>query len=122
MNKRGRMRVKFRTTTELITDSGEVLLCSSRDLSTSGVMLLLDRELDSGKEYTIRIRLNSDDPANGIDISIKASIARIEESGYAFTFDNMDIDSFTHLKNLVMYNTDRVEEFMEECDKRVGFK
>jgi hypothetical protein len=122
MNKRGRMRVPFRATTELVFDSGEVILCESRDLSTNGVLLVIDRKLDQDKDYRIRIQLNSDEEGKGIDISIVAELARAVEDGYAFTFKNMDIDSFTHLKNLVMYNTDQVEEFIEECDNRVGFK
>lgn len=122
MNNRGRIRVQFKTTTELIFDNGEVLLCESENLSTNGVLLQTERKLDATQEYKIRIQLNSDEPGKGIDISVIAVIVREDEGAYAFSFKNMDIDSFTHLKNLVMYNTDHVEEFIDECDSRVGFK
>ena len=122
MNKRGRIRVDFKTTTELIKDNGEVFICESENLSTNGVLLKTKINLDPKKEYTIRIRLNSDEPGKGIDISVRATIVRADKNEYAFNFENMDIDSFTHLKNLVMYNTEYVEEFIDECDNKLGFK
>jgi len=37
-------------------------------------------------------------------LSIKGIIARQDASGLRIAFDSVDVDSFIHLKNIVMYN------------------
>ena len=43
-------------------------------------------------------------------LSIKGIVTRQDASGLGVVFDSMDIDSYFHLKNIVMYNASDPED------------
>ena len=101
--KRERLRVDFdtevtvRTEGEATTYSG-----SSRDLSLRSVFIKTDNILEPETSCQVEIRLTGLD--NELILYMDGHVVRRTNEGYAIFFDAVDLDSYTHLKNIVKYN------------------
>lgn len=82
------------------------------NLSMSGMFLETPERLEIGEPVDIRIVLSGTSPE--ISISFTGHVSRVTDSGLGFNFDKIDIDSYTHLKNIISYNIDDSEKVMEE--------
>jgi hypothetical protein len=78
---------------------------STRDLSLKGVYITTRERIPLGAECRVTILLSGG--LETISLSMKARVARVEETGLGLSFESMDLDSYTHLKNILMYNSDR---------------
>ena len=76
---------------------------SSRDLSLKGIFVQATEmfELDTICEISIYLTGSIDE----IVLKIKGRVARVGEKGMGIVFDSMDVDSYSHLKNIVQYNS-----------------
>lgn len=81
---------------------------STRDLSLKGVYVSTDRQISLGTECTVTVQLSGGIEA--INLSMKARVARVEKDGLGLSFESMDLESYTHLKNLLMYNIDKDDD------------
>jgi hypothetical protein len=84
----------------------------AENLSMSGMFMVTGEQLQPGEPVEISIILNGASPE--IAIRITGKVSRIVENGIGFSFEKTDIDSYTHLKNIVTYNIDDTEKVMEE--------
>ncbi|MFZ4858216.1 MAG: PilZ domain-containing protein [Desulfuromonadaceae bacterium] len=104
-------RVSFRVAAHIQTGvrrfSGDV-----ENLSMSGMFLVTDERLQMNEPVSITIALTGADPE--ISVGFDGRVSRVIKNGMAFTFEKMDLDSYTHLKNIVAYNIDDAEKVMEE--------
>ena len=82
------------------------------NLSMSGMFLLTDQRLPDQEAVIISIRLSGSKPA--ITVNMKGRVSRLNDDGIGFLFDAIDIDSYTHLKNIIAYNLDSAETVTEE--------
>lgn len=100
----------------------EVLKGTVQDLSIKGMFLTVhDHDsaeptsrlrpedgvngLNVGDQTTITIQLAGDDPQ--WRMKLQGTVVRItKEGGVGIEFREMDIDSFAHLKNIILYNND----------------
>ncbi|MBU1196460.1 MAG: PilZ domain-containing protein [Proteobacteria bacterium] len=105
--KRKHPRVGFTTQIkiELEADGKKILLeGNTRDLSLKGVFLNADIDvLPVGTACNLNVYLSG-----GIDeivLNIKGSVARSTDAGMGISFDSMDVDTYSHLKNIVYYNS-----------------
>ncbi len=80
----------------------------SRDLSLKGVFVKTDKSL--AKETPCHVKVVLTGGVEEITLNMKARVARIESNGVGIAFDSMDLDSYTHLKNIIRYNSDSIEE------------
>ena len=76
---------------------------NSKDLSLKGIFVDTDQKLDPDTPCLIIIVLSGG--IEDIKISINARVARVDAHGMGIVFDTMDLDSYTHLKNIVQYNS-----------------
>lgn len=76
---------------------------SSRDLSLKGVFIHTKKtfELESVCEINIHLTGSIDE----IVLKVKGRVARVSQNGIGLIFDSMDVDSYSHLKNIVQYNS-----------------
>lgn len=100
MDRREYSRAIFRSYAELtaadLAAAGDVT-----DLSMNGMFVATDRAIPAGADVTAEIRLTG---ANSkLSIRCRGRVARCGDSGVAVTFEDMDLDSFVHLKHLVSY-------------------
>lgn len=104
-------RVSFRVAARIQAGerhfSGDV-----ENLSMSGMFLVTDERLQLHDPVSITIILTGTDPE--ISVGFDGRVSRIIDNGMAFTFEKIDLDSYTHLKNIVAYNIDDAEKVMEE--------
>jgi hypothetical protein len=91
-----------------------------KDLSMNGMFMLTSERLQLGDAVDITIILTGSDPEIHVDFS--GTVTRIDENGIGFSFKKMDLDSYTHLKNIVAYNIDDAEKVVEEIHLSIDEK
>lgn len=91
-----------------------------KDLSMSGMFMLTGEQLQLGDPVDITIILTGTSPE--IHVNFSGDVSRIDENGIGFTFKMMDLDSYTHLKNIIAYNIDDAEKVLEEIHLSIDEK
>jgi hypothetical protein len=113
-DKRKRTRVHFETQVVLKTDVSEITAgANSSDISMKGMFVSTDEKVPVGTSCDIEIVLSG--TTSRLALNIEGVVARLDKGGLGITFNSMDVDSYFHLKNIVMYNAqdpDAVEEEM----------
>jgi len=120
---RGRVRADLKIKINIqFKDKNKVLEnCLSENISINGVLVKNDEQVTIGDLCKINIILQSNEE-NKIEIKVDGKVSRITDDGFAINFSNIDNDSLLHLKNIVKHNTEDLDEFIEECKARPGFK
>jgi len=101
MEKRRFSRIPFRVETE-ITGSDFSFEAEVKNISLKGMFLKTERNLTVGMILAIKIR-----PAGspGPSVSVQGKVYRTTPEGAGIFFEEMDLESFVLLKNIVSYNT-----------------
>ncbi len=104
IEKRSKPRVYYKTDILLKLDKFEVrAIGSSIDLSLNGIYVKTDDDISVGTECIVEINLSG--ITEKLPLKMQGTIVRKELSGIGISFNSMDIDSYTHLKNVVRYNS-----------------
>ncbi|MEA1968757.1 MAG: PilZ domain-containing protein [Thermodesulfobacteriota bacterium] len=107
--RRRHTRVDFLTRIVLKSKDLEIVAKgSSKDLSLKGVFFNTEEKLAKGSKVSVKIILSGGD--EGIELAMESIVARVEEHGLGLKFQTMDLDSYTHLKNIVLYNKEDSDE------------
>ena len=99
-------RVVFTTKIEIhmLDESGQnvKLAANSKDLSQRGVFVKTDKRpaLDTACRVNVYLTGGIDD----LRLEIQGRIVRHTDAGFGVEFESMDVDTYTHLKTLVLYN------------------
>ncbi|MCP3941227.1 MAG: PilZ domain-containing protein [Desulfobacteraceae bacterium] len=99
-------RVGFATEIKIVLKVNEKqvkLEGHSKDLSQRGLFVSTDKRFASGTLCFVKIYL-----AGGIEkieLSIEGTVVRQTEIGIGIVFNSMDVDTYSHLKNIVYYNS-----------------
>jgi len=104
--KRKHSRVGFTTKIKikLSADGKEVdLKGSSRDLSLKGMFISSENHFSSGTKCSIKVYLTGG--IDKIELQMKGTVIRNSDNGMGIVFDSMDVDTYSHLKNIVHYNS-----------------
>ncbi|MCK5312760.1 MAG: PilZ domain-containing protein [Desulfobacteraceae bacterium] len=107
IERRNHERVEFSTSLNVIIETEDEKIeveGDSKDLSLKGIFLTTDKKAPVGSLCSVKIFLTGS--KDNIELHIQGVIARTENKGLGITFDSMDVDSFTYLKNIVKYNSD----------------
>jgi len=111
--RRKKTRVDF--STEVVLKSGPDKIVSkadSRDISFKGLFISTDKEIPIKTSCDIEIHLSG--PSSSLILHMKGKIVRRNASGLGIAFDSIDVDSYFHLKNLLMYNASEPDKIEEE--------
>jgi len=112
-------RVKFKVTATIKTDDhqfqGDV-----ENLSMNGMLLITGERLAVGEPGEITVHLAGTNPE--ISICLNGRVSRVAENSLGFTFEKIDLDSYTHLKNIISYNMEDSEKVMEEIYNAIDEK
>ncbi len=96
-------RVDFKTNIILKTDQSEIHIeGSSKDLSLKGIFIHTQEEITVDTKCLVEVTLTG--MTEPLTLNMQGKIIRKEHDGIAVKFETMDLDSYTHLKNLVRYN------------------
>ena len=91
-----------------------------KDLSMSGMFMVTNEQLQFGEPVDITIILTGTFPE--IYVNFCGTVSRTDVNGIGFSFNKMDLDSYTHLKNIVTYNIDDAEKVLEEIHLSIDEK
>ncbi len=104
--KRKHSRVGFATDIEILLQSGEkavTLKGSSKDLSLKGMFAGSRERFEPGTRCSVSIFLTGG--IEKIELRMKATVVRSSDRGMGIEFDSMDVDTYSHLRNIVYYNS-----------------
>ncbi len=106
-DRRKHSRVGFTTRIEIVVldaGGGQVILeASSKDLSQKGVFVETDQQFTKGTSCEVNIYLTGG--IDDIKLEIQGAVVRQTDIGIGVVFESMDVDTYTHLKNIVLYNS-----------------
>ncbi len=101
--KRDGIRVDFKTQIALRVGESEIRVeGSSKDLSLKGIFVHTKEDIPIGTKCEVDIILTG--LIDSITLQMKGKVVRKDSDGIAILFDSVDLDSYTHLKNIVRYN------------------
>jgi hypothetical protein len=101
--RRQSLRVDFKTEIILKTPSQSYRLeGNSRDISQKGVYIYTAEEIPVETVCEVTLILTGAVPP--ITLNITGKVVRKTEDGIGIEFKEMDLESYTHLKNIVMFN------------------
>ncbi|MDA8412585.1 MAG: PilZ domain-containing protein [Desulfobacteraceae bacterium] len=119
MNARKFSRVNFQVDAT-VKAAGHQFHGQVENLSMSGMFMICDERLQLGEHVDMSIILSGVVPE--INVTISGKVSRIVENGIGFIFEKTDIDSYTHLKNIVSYNFEDADKIMDEIHHAIDEK
>ena len=111
--KRRRTRVEFSTQVIISVEGSEIATqANSKDLSLNGLFVESEEVLDIGTPCHVKIILPGG--VDEISLEMEGKVTRHAPGGFGVLFEGMDPDSFAHLKNIAMYNSEDPDAIEEE--------
>ncbi|MBW1742145.1 MAG: PilZ domain-containing protein [Deltaproteobacteria bacterium] len=111
--RRQKTRVHFETHVIIKTEESEIRAeADSEDISMKGVFVRTPEKIPEGTPCDLEILLTGS--STRLALTIKGIVTRQEEAGLAIGFDSTDLDSYIHLKNIILYNASNHEEIENE--------
>jgi hypothetical protein len=104
-DRRRHSRVDFATRIQVLLDmDGQQaeLEGHSKDLSLKGIFAITDKRFPPGTRCVVKICLTG--TVEKIELVMKATVVRQTTKGVGIVFDSMDVETYSHLKNIVRYN------------------
>lgn len=103
--RREKIRVDFATKVTITTQKSKITVNgSSNDLSLSGIFVKTNEDIPEGTQCEVEVWLTGMEEE--IALKMQGYVVRKVKGGLAVAFETIDIDSYTHLKNIIRYNTD----------------
>jgi hypothetical protein len=68
-----------------------------------GVFISSKERFPSGTKCSVKVVLSGG--IDNIELQMKGAVARLSENGMGIEFDAMDVETYSHLKNIVHYNS-----------------
>ena len=115
-------RVTTRFNIEVAIGERTIRSGQTRDLSMKGVYVVCDEELPAGAECRIAIRLSESDEGPVITARGEVIRADAEPSGFAVEFSEVDLESYEHLRKMVMLNSSEPDKVEKEINEHLGLK
>lgn len=103
-HRRHHVRVPFHATVDLDFAGQKYNGCETENLSAKGVLVLNINGRSLGDICDIDLHLTGS--TENISLSIQGEVVRVIDSGIGIHFTGIDLDSYTHLRNIIYYNAD----------------
>jgi len=101
MEKRVEKRINFNVTGS-VRYNGTTCTGDIENLSMKGMFLKACNEIPLDTEVKVSINLSG--ASSELVIHIDGKVARSDGGGIAVIFEKIDLDSYTHLRNIISYN------------------
>jgi len=107
-NRRKHSRVGFATQIKIDLETNDqtndpvTLECNSKDLSLKGIFVSTPKRFARGTSCFVKIYLTGG--IEEIELLVEGTIVRQTDTGIGIVFNSMDVDTYSHLKNIVHYN------------------
>ncbi len=121
MDRRKFSRVNVNLQVEVSNGRMSLIGCETRDLSLRGVFVFSDVIFPLQSLCLVTITLTG--MVVPIELKLEARVVRAESNGIGVEFEGaQDLESYQHLRNLVMYNSMTPEQILEEEKSELGRK
>lgn len=101
--RRRNTRVSFEATIDLSCGKKIFSGCKTENLSIKGVLVLNVVGLQEGDHCDLILHLSG---GPDINLSMKGVVQRVLDTGVGIQFTETDLDSFSHLKKIIYYNSE----------------
>ncbi len=101
-DRRHNARVAFNATVDLDFTGRKYNGCETENLSTKGVLVLGITDRALGDTGAIALHLSG--TSHDISLTMRGEVVRLEDKGIGIRFTEIDLDSYTHLRNIIYYN------------------
>lgn len=106
MEQRKFIRVPFKTEASYAI-AGEAYTAKIEDISLHGAYLLPISPFIPHMGLKMQVKISLIGSSSKLSLQLDARVVRIDEHGFGVTFQEIDLDSFIHLKNIVtLYSGD----------------
>lgn len=119
-NRREFTRVSPRLGCVLMTEDETIYCGQIHDVSMNGISCECDADLPAGASCRVILSLGELD--NSIQIEARGRVARSTESMIAVEFTEIDLDSYHHMRNLVLTNSASGDRAEFEMKHHLGIK
>ena len=113
MEKRNFLRTKY-ISRAFIKLNDEVVVGDITNLSLNGAMVKVDTLHKLNMYDHIELEMSISNNETAIKIKSTGAVVRLEDFEIGIRFETMDLDSFTHLRNIIAYNTGEYDRIMDE--------
>jgi len=111
-NKRRFSRVTAQFDVTLRPEVGEAVMGTLRDIAVQGAFVNCAPILALGTPVAVSIVLHGG--LDDIQVSARATVVRHEDSGLGVHFDEVDLESVEHLRNIITFNAEDPDVVWEE--------
>ncbi len=113
--------IRAATAVEVEISAGDrTIVGSTRDVSMNGVYLVGERSIAAGARCRVTVYIGGRE--SGARVDAAGRIARVDAHGMAVTFDEVSLDGYQHLKQLVLLNAPDPDQAAEEIDEHRGLR
>ena len=121
-NPREFTRVTTRFSVEIEAEERTIESGRTQDLSMNGVFVVCEETLPL--ESNCRVTLRLGDPGSGIKIAAAGKVKRhgTEPPGFALQFSELDVESYEHLRQMVLLNSQDPDQVEQEISGHLGLK
>lgn len=91
-----------------------------RDLSVKGVYVECPQPLPPSPPCEVTIVLSG--TPEPMQVHVTGRVVYVEPKGMGIEFVEVDVDSFIHLRNLILYNSVDTDQVEREFEQHVGLK
>lgn len=111
MEKRKTTRIVFHVEAAMDT-GGRTIRGKVENLSLSGIFVITSDRLPPGHRVEVFVYLSGS--TSQLTVEAKGKVLRSDDRGIAVQFDEIDLDSFIHLRNIVALNEGDMDRIMQE--------
>ncbi len=121
LNKREFTRVPIKMEAEVSSDDTGLTSGEIKDLSMNGIYLVCDEDLAAGTECQVVLFFGEGQGRLRIEVSGK--VVRTDDGGVGVEFSEIvGLESFDHLRNIVLHNAQETDEVEKELKEHLGIK
>jgi hypothetical protein len=112
------IRVPFRIEVVLTGDHTTVVSADVRDVSLNGLYAACSGRLPPGSRCDVLLVLGG--PGSEARLSLRGRVARADKNGLGIEFVEMGLDTYYHLRNLVLFNSHDQARVEQEFKDHLG--
>ena len=110
--KRNHERVPFTARVTVFSKGQRIVSdADTRDISLKGMYVASRQRLNIGTHCGLELQLTG--ASSQVTLNIDGTVVREDGNGFAVVFNTIDLDSYFHLKNILLYNTEDPDAFSD---------
>lgn len=116
VEKRRKTRVDFRTQVTVKADNEQIVVMNadSKDISMNGLFVVTGKKIEIGNDCDVEVALTGLAGQYAITVGIKGVVVRHSDEGFGIEFTSIDIASWNHLRNIILYNAEDPDKIEQE--------